>query len=132
MSVPSPKAEARGGKEDSLDPESISRPGVVEDHIPATSAESPATSAASGIAIQRNVARNCLEIRFGSKPAPAILAGLKLNGWRWEQYEGCWYTIESPRALDSAARILGEYLVAPLRAGYCGPAAASSWAVSRS
>jgi hypothetical protein len=91
-------------------PETVSEP----------DAPTGATDPAAGVQVKRNVGRDGLEIHFSAKPDASILAQLKAQGWRWARFSGCWYTKYSAAALDSAARIVGEELVAPLRSK--GPA----------
>ena len=78
------------------------------------------TDTSTGTRVKRNIGRDGLEIHFSAKPDAGIIARLKANGWRWARFSGCWYTKYSTAALDSAARIVGEELVAPWRSK--GPA----------
>jgi len=45
--------------------------------------------------IRRNVARAGLEIKFRTKPFPAVISWLKANGFRWNRAAGLWYTKHS-------------------------------------
>ena len=51
----------------------------------------PAGAGVDGVTVSENEAKGGIEIRFPSKPAPEVLAGLKANGWRWSRFSSCWY-----------------------------------------
>lgn len=41
--------------------------------------------------VTKNEKLNGIEIRFSSKPDKKTLENLKSNGWRWSNYNQCWY-----------------------------------------
>lgn len=48
---------------------------------------------------------NGIEIYFPSKPDRATLDQLKAQRWRWHRVKKCWYTKQSPEALETAEQI---------------------------
>lgn len=63
----------------------------------------------SGVKIERNREDNRLRLFFGGKPAPAIIAALKANGFRWSPTIGAWQRQMSPGADYAAATIIKLY-----------------------
>lgn len=72
-------------------------------------ARAVATKAASasfeGAQVSENEEKNGVEIRFSAKPAAAVLDSLKVNGWRWSRFSGCWYAKRTPESLAFAKTI---------------------------
>lgn len=84
------------------------------DEPAAATADAPDTApTAGGITVTINAAKGGVEIRFPSKPAPAILSELKAAGWRWSRFSACWYTRDTARAREMAARMSGQAIAAP-------------------
>jgi hypothetical protein len=61
-----------------------------------------------GTEIRVNTELGGIEIYFAQKPSPAVLADLKVNGWRWSNKNKCWYKKDSPRVREFAAKF-GEF-----------------------
>jgi len=48
--------------------------------------------------VKFNSEKNGIELYFKSKPNKAILQALKMNGFKWSRYNGCWYIKDSESA----------------------------------
>ena len=56
----------------------------------------------------RNYEHNGIEIYFPEKPPAELRDYLKVDGWRWFQSKGCWYTYYSESNLLTAKMITGK------------------------
>ena len=50
-----------------------------------------------------------LELRFPFRPDPSIIQSLKLSGWRWSRFQGCWWIRRNPNARVLAKRIVAAH-----------------------
>lgn len=104
--------EARGDAEGGAgnDPAAFWR--IVYD-LPATppplQITTPAASSGDGsITVSQNEAKNGVEIRFASKPAADVLAGLKARGFRWAKFARVWYHRRDAASLAYAYELAGQ------------------------
>jgi hypothetical protein len=72
-------------------------PGTVGDVTP---------SAASGLCIRRNLARNGIEVLFPAKPGADVRAGLKRLRFRWSRRQGLWYARYNSRLWQDIHELL--------------------------
>lgn len=71
----------------------------------ATAPEAATVGGSLDITVRHNAAKNGIEISFAAKPAPAVLADLKANGWRWSRFSSCWYHTATATAAQFAAKL---------------------------
>ena len=76
----------------------------------------PAGAGVDGVTVSENEAKGGIEIRFPSKPAPEVLAGLKANGWRWSRFSSCWYRRNDAQARAFASNLAPNFTDAPPQA----------------
>ncbi|BAU28126.1 hypothetical protein DFP93_101202 [Aneurinibacillus soli] len=60
------------------------------------------------VTITLNEEKNGIEVSFGSKPAPEVLAQLKAHGFRWFQPKKAWIAKQTPERLGFAQSLSGE------------------------
>jgi hypothetical protein len=56
--------------------------------------------------ISINEKLNGIELRFQNKPNQSILDQLKSAGWRWSNFNQCWYNRNTPANMDFANQII--------------------------
>lgn len=56
---------------------------------------------------ERNYERNGIEIYFEKKPSEAVRDTLKANGWRWSNFNKCWYNFYTSANLSFAEQLCG-------------------------
>jgi hypothetical protein len=83
---------------------------IIKSIPPEKSAASPEEEsveiALSEITLSENKEKSGLELRFPSKPSALTINTLKSNGWRWSHRNTCWYTSNSPDALEFAQNLI--------------------------
>lgn len=57
-----------------------------------------------------NDAKNGVEIYFDSCPAVSVRNSLKLSGWRWSKFSGCWYNHKTDENIKFAQGLAGGEL----------------------
>jgi hypothetical protein len=67
----------------------------------------PSAPAVTQATVSENDAKDGIEIRFPSKPAPEVLSALKAAGWRWSRFSACWYAKRTERAKAFAQQLVG-------------------------
>jgi hypothetical protein len=64
-------------------------------------------SAAGGITVKFNQAKNGVEIHFPGKPSAGIISELKAKGWRWSRFNSCWYAHRNSLTVTYAVKLAG-------------------------
>ena len=59
-----------------------------------------------GVTVTHNEEKNGVEIRFSSKPEPAVLDSLKANGWKWSRFNSVWYNRYSAATWEFAQSLI--------------------------
>lgn len=72
----------------------------------------PRTPEATSGAVSHNAERNSIEVKFPAKPAPHVIAGLKVAGYHWYGKGGLWYRkiptgLPVKTALENARQLFG-------------------------
>lgn len=79
---------------------------AMADHVSTPEATTGTTPHSNGVAVERNLERNGIEVTFPTKPDETVRAGMKRLGFRWSGRQGLWYARYSTSLWDRVHQFL--------------------------